>query len=192
MASSSISIFARRLSVAAAPRLRLLAAPARIAFSTQSQKITDPNDTHMHDEFRILETMLEENLHMVDEDKVAELRALMKSAPIAVDAPDGETDGHLREEMLEIQAIFEDVAPHKEQINARLSKLQALIAEAEKTYAVDAPDGEVDGHLQEEMEEINHIIVDAAAHEDSAKIDRKHKNEKAVRKEQARDAEHDW
>lgn len=189
MVSSSLSIFARRLSVAAAPRLRLLGAPARLAFST---KLADANDTHMHDQFEILETMLEKNLHMVDEDKIAELRALIKSAPIAVDAPDGETDGHLRDELMEIQAIFDDVAAHKEEINARLEKLQAAMADAEKTYAVDSPDGEVDGHLQEEMEEIEHIIKDAAAHEDGAKIERQHKMEAAVRKEQARDPEHDW
>ena len=188
----SLALFARRAAATISRRVAV-AQPLRFALSTNAQKVNetlagklDPNDTHMRDEFDVLEKMLQEG--WVDRKKVQELRDMVT----AVDAPDGETDGHLAEEMKEVQAIFDDVAAHKEEINARLAKLNAAIKENLKTYAVEAPDGEVDGHILEEMEEINHIIDDAAKLEDKDQIEYQHKMEEGVRKDRARDPEHDW
>jgi len=152
------------------------------------------NDTHMHDEFQVLEDMLEKNWHDVSEEEMKHLRdlATMKHAPMAVDGPDGDSDGHMAEELAEVKAIIDDVAAHKEEIKARLQKVAARVAENKKTFAVDSPDGETDGHIQEEMEEIKHIIEDAAAHEDKQKVLYQHKMEAAVRKDRAKDPEHDW
>lgn len=189
----SLSLLARRAAVTVSRRF-VMAQPVRVAFSTNARKVNetlagklDPDNTHMHDQFEILEKMLDEGL--VDRQKVRALRAMM---PMAVDAPDGDSDGHMAEEMKEIQAIFDDVAAHKDEINARLAKLHALMEENQKTFAVEAPDGEVDGHIMEEMEEINHIIDDAAKLEDKEQIEYQHKMEDAVAKERVRDPEHDW
>lgn len=64
------------------------------------------------------------------------------------------------------------------------------IKDARKTYAVDAPDGYDDGETKAGMEEANHIIDDVAKNKD--KINKQHVMEDAVKKERARDAEHDW
>lgn len=61
-----------------------------------------------------------------------------------------------------------------------------------KFIAVDAPDGETDGHIEEEMEEVKHIIDDASKYEDKEAIEHLHKLQDAVHKERARDPEHDW
>jgi hypothetical protein len=203
---SSLSLFARRLSLTVAARgPAVVRTFAKATLTTEgAKKISETlankptadyyDDTVMHDQFRILEDMLEKNLHNIDEEEVEELRQLIKTAPktFAVDAPDGETDGHWGEEMKEVNAILEDVAAHKDEIKARLSKLKEMMKENQKIFAVDSPDGEDDGHLKEELEEINHIIEDAAEHEDKEKIEYQHKMEDAVRKERARDPEHDW
>jgi hypothetical protein len=41
---------------------------------------------------------------------------------------------------------------------------------ASRAFAVDAPDGTPDGRIQEELREVEHIIEDAALHEDAADI----------------------
>ena len=200
---SALSILTRRLPVVAARSLtrsltRTTTPILRVALSTNAQKINETlankpgsglNDTHMHDQFEMLEKMMEHDIHV---DSVQELKAAMRRRPMAVDAPDGESDGHLAEEMQEIQSILDDVAAHKEEIKARLQKVAAAVKEAQRIYAVDSPDGETDGHIAEELEEIKHIIDDAAVHEDKKKIEYSHKMEDAVRKERARDPEHDW
>ena len=191
----SLSLFARRAAVNACRRVAV-SQPMRAALSTNARKVNetlaykmDSNDTHMHDQFEILEKMLDEGL--VDRKKVSELKAMWPKVT-AVDAPDGASDAELAAEMKEIQAIFDDVAAHKDEINARLAKLHAIMKENQKIFAVESPDGEVDGHIAEEMEEIKHIIDDAAKLEDKDQIDYQHKMEGAVRKERARDPEHDW
>ena len=50
-------------------------------------------------------------------------------------------------------------------------------------FAVDSPDGQVDGHLLEEMQTIGSFIDDAAVLEDKAKILYQQKLEELVKKE---------
>lgn len=114
---------------------------------------------------------------------MAELKEMMNEAKktYAVDALDGESGRHMKEEMKEVDHIIADATKHP-------VKDQSL-------YAVDAPDGEADGHLQEELAEINHIIDEAAKVEVGAlkeNIAQLHKVKDAIRKERARDPEHDW
>jgi hypothetical protein len=72
---------------------------------------------------------------------------------------------HSADEWLDAQEIinlFEDAGKQKKDIAAQIVKLKLRMADAKKTFAVDAPDGETDGHMQEEMEEVNRIIDDDA------------------------------
>lgn len=46
--------------------------------------------------------------------------------------------------------------------------------------------------MQEELEEVAHLIDDAAALEDKAEIDAEHAKVDAVRTEAERHPEHDW
>ena len=77
-------------------------------------------------------------------------------------------------------------------LESELSNLKSQVKEQQRIFAIDAPDGESDGHLQEELQEINHIIEDAAAVEEREAIEKKHKLEKETKKFHARDPEHDW
>jgi len=82
---------------------------------------------------------------------------------------------------------------HKiDSLESELSNLKRQVQEQQRIFAIDAPDGESDGHLQEELQEINHIIEDAAAVQDKEAIEKKHKLEKETKKFHARDPEHDW
>ncbi|CAB9507372.1 expressed unknown protein [Seminavis robusta] len=191
---SSLSLLLTRrttLTLASRAGSRLFVARAMNSSSAQPKKDyfnATSDDTNMHDQFQILEGLLEDNLNKADKNR----QALKRLVPMAVDATDGETDGHVQDELREIQVLLEEVAVSKEEIKERLAKLHVQMEEAQKIFAVDSPDGEVDGHIEEEMEEIKHIIDDAAEHEDKDKIEYQHKMEDAVRKDRARDPEHDW
>lgn len=92
----------------------------------------------------------------------------------------------------DIDSLFETAASQKEELSEQIASLRKMMEQAKDTFAVDAPDGIADARTKEEMEEINHIIQDAAEHEDKEKIDRQHKMDHAVQKDRARDPEHDW
>jgi len=62
----------------------------------------------------------------------------------------------------EIENLFNTAGQQKEEISTSIAELKAMMTEAKKTYAVDAPDGETDWHMKEEMIEVDHIIADAA------------------------------
>ena len=113
---------------------------------------------------------------------------------LAVDAPDGEPDVELSVEIEQVASIIDDVAKTENMIAIkRKHQIEADIAAgAKSTLAVDAPDGDSDGHVLEELQEIDQMIDDAALLEDKEAIVRQHKAEEAVRKDRARDPEHDW
>jgi outer membrane protein assembly factor BamB len=113
---------------------------------------------------------------------------------LAVDAPDGETDWHLQEEKLEINHIIEATANFEDPAVLKKKHMmeENMAAAAAKTFAVDAPDGDSDGHLQEELYEIKHIIDEASKVEDAEEIKLRHQAEQKVRQFHSRDAEHDW
>jgi hypothetical protein len=92
----------------------------------------------------------------------------------------------------DIDRLFETAASQKEELSQQIASLKKMMQEAKGTFAVDAPDGIADAGTKEEMEEVNHIIQDAAEHEDKDKIDRQHRMNHAVHKDRARDPEHDW
>lgn len=211
---NSLTLFARRSMTTAAVSRRTAPVFAQTALrawmsSTASKDPIEPansdyyddSNPSMHAQFEILEQMIEKNLHLttsgggtIDKDELKRLLHVAKTN-YAVDAPDGDSDEHLLAEMKEINKIISEDAAHQDEIQARIKKLKAAMREAEKIYAVDSPDGEDDGHLAEEMEEIKHLIDDAAIAENGElkkKILYQHKMEKAVQAERARDPEHDW
>lgn len=128
--------------------------------------------------------------------EVAKLKDLLEEGRkiVGVEGPDGEPDWVLQREEQVVQEIIEEQAHLEDAEAVRYEhKLQEqAIQEAKKTFAVDSPDGEVDGHILEEKAEINHIIDDQVVLEDQDAIQKAHMAEKAVRKEQARDPERDW
>ena len=64
--------------------------------------------------------------------------------------------------------------------------------ELDPAFAVDGPDGDSLGHELEEKLEVDHIIQEAAMHENKEYIEKVHKLEDDVKKFHARDPEHDW
>ena len=104
-----------------------------------------------------------------------------------------EFDGHLQyEQMRVLQESMPALANRIESLETELADLKAQMAEAQKVFAVDAPDGDSDAHKIEEQDEVNHIIDDAAVIEDKDEIEAKHKLQDDVKKYHARDPEHDW
>lgn len=110
--------------------------------------------------------------------ELKELMEMTKQA-FAVDAPDGTSDGYIKEEMEEARHIIDESAAleHKEDIEKRtaakkeaigqhLKELQELMETTKQAFAVDAPDGTSDGYIKEEMAEALHIIDDAAVPKD--------------------------
>ena len=151
-------------------------------------------DWHLKEEMSEVNHLIEDAAKLEDTDAVKrehQMAEELRKKIYAVDAPDGETDGHINEEMEEITHIIDDAAV-LEDTDAVKREHQMAEELNKKIFAVDAPDGETDGHINEEMEEITHIIDDAAVLEDKQAIIRKHALETAVRKEHAKDPEHDW
>ena len=52
----------------------------------------------------------------------------------------------------------------------------------QRIFAVEAPDGESDANLWEELDEVKHIIDDAAALENKEASENKHRREEDVQK----------
>lgn len=96
----------------------------------------------------------------------------------------------------EIEALFAKSAQQKGEISSQIVLLKAALQNARrgaKAFAVDSPDGVSDGQLQREFQQANRIInQQAKSHEDASKINKQHKIENEIRKERARDPEHDW
>lgn len=79
-----------------------------------------------------------------------------------------------------------------ENLEAEVRILRQRMKELDPAFAVDGPDGDSLGHELEEKLEVNHIIEEAAAHEDTKHVEKVHKLEEDVKKFHARDPEHDW
>jgi hypothetical protein len=219
-----VLLMARRMALVASRRVRptpaLFSLASKIALSTQADKAGDYSNLHEQMEAveHMFETANQDSLDPEHKKQIQELKAMLAQVKhsYAVDAPDGEPDAHLVEELSDAQAILEAsaAAKHREELRDHLVNIQAMfqrgtaeerkeelqerlddlkvLMEKTQAFAVDSPDGEVDGHIQEEMEEIKHIIDDAAVLEDKKKIEYQHKMDDAVRKDRARDPEHDW
>lgn len=218
MSSSSLALFARRATRIVSHRwVPMMAARnsraatsrvAAAAFSTNSQKVNDTlantptadyyDGTHMSEQFRAIDEMIEKNLHFMEEDVAQQLKGVIDSAKkvYAVEAPDGDADWLLKSELRNIQDMLnaspKTTPEQREELQARMARMKSLMEEAEKVIAVDAPDGESDAQVRDELREVNHIIEHAASHEDKGFVEYEHKMEHAVRKERARDPEKDW
>jgi hypothetical protein len=102
-----------------------------------------------------------------------------------------------------MDAFFEESGKHKQDISQELTEIQSLLrgfsgagaGGNKKLYAVDAPDGDCDGHVLEELEEVAHIIDDesrAAATKSTNPIEdeNKRKVKEQPLKQRASDPEH--
>lgn len=92
----------------------------------------------------------------------------------------------------EVEALFEKAAFQKENMSRQIEVLKASLMSARSGFAVDAPDGVSDFELNEGVKETSSIIDYAEKHENKEAIEKRHKMEDAVKKERARDPEHDW
>lgn len=166
----------------------------------------DP-DGHYQEELKEVQHMIASTLSQ----DAAEIYESRKFA--AVDAPDGDPDGRYQEELDGVKQMFEDtpkgltlekdvtVERNVEKIfvmdgNGHMkNEVEGSILEdavaARKVFAVDAPDGDSDGHWQEELDQVHHTMIDDM-HEDANKIQYQHKMNEGIRMERARDPEHDW
>ena len=99
-----------------------------------------------------------------------------------------EIGGLTTEQLLVLNEAFGKI----DTMQAELRNLRAKVQELDPTFGVDAPDGDSDGHVQEELQEVKHIIDEAAQHEDANLINKQHELEDDVHKFHARDPEHDW
>jgi hypothetical protein len=87
-----------------------------------------------------------------------DMKALIEDAKstFAVDAPDGETDWHVKAEMKEIKHIIDEASEVEDPavIQAKHEADADFFRETKHTTAVDAPDGDPDWYLKDQMAEI--------------------------------------
>jgi len=120
-------------------------------------------DAFAQEEMHQIKTLMDEVA--VWEDKVEvdarHAQAVEQQKTFAVDAPDGSCDAQFRDEILEIQNLMEDVAEMEDKEFVR--RLQAISDDLrKKVFAVDAPDGEADGDLKEEVKQAQSIVDEVA------------------------------
>jgi hypothetical protein len=99
------------------------------------------------------------------------------------------------------EALFHHAASQKSHISGQVTDLKKVLMEvtdlkkvlmeAQNNYAVDGPDGTADGQIEDDLVEIDKIIDYAVELEDVDVIN-KHEIEDAVKKDKARDHEHEW
>ena len=100
-----------------------------------------------------------------------------------------EVQGGLNAEQL---LVLDKMFGKLDNLETEVRELRAKLKELGPTFAVDAPDGDSLGHELEEKLEVDHIIEEAALHEDKKHVEKVHKLEEDVKKFHARDPEHDW
>lgn len=85
----------------------------------------------------------------------------------------------------EIDRLLEETVAQKAHITGQFEEFKAAMLDCKRTvsYAVDAPDGVNDGEVEDMLEDINHIIEDAAVLEDVEHIEHVHEEEAAMVKE---------
>jgi hypothetical protein len=153
---------------------------------TMSTEQVPPEDYYnghlMTDRLEYLDDMLDKTLAL--ESSLDELKTTYKQKKSAM------TQGNSSADM---EALFEKSAFQKENMSRQIEVLKASLKSARSSgYAVDAPDGVSDFEINEGVEGAASIIDYAEKHEDKDAINKRHNQEKAVKKEQARDPEHDW
>ena len=127
--------------------------------------------------------------------RVARMFSTAPQSSYAVEAPDGTPDDLIQEEMHEVEELIDFEAAHPEFRDAIIKQHEMdekMDAEARKIFAIEAPDGTSDDLLNEEIHEAEELLEINSLTEDAEKIDMRHQVETEVRKEQARDPEHDW
>lgn len=119
-------------------------------------------------------------------------RELKVDHEIAAHANDGSTGFYdipkSPEEMEKLNKLYHRI----DELEKELADVKKLVEENKRVFAVDAPDGESDYHIKEELEEVQHIIEDAAKVENKEEIEKQHEMQKKVKEFHARDPEHDW
>ena len=95
----------------------------------------------------------------------SELKKEHYKAQHAFDDSRGDFDApKTAEQMKELNHLYHKI----DALERDLASAKAMLRDAQRTFAIDAPDGESDGHIQEEMEEIKNIIDNAASKNDKA------------------------
>ena len=94
-------------------------------------------------------------------------------------------------EAVEMDALFEKSASQKALLSSQITELKTVLQNA-RAFASDGPDGTSDAELREASREVNRIINEAVKLEDVDAVRKQHAMDRAVKKEQARDPEHDW
>ena len=155
-----------------------------LSFSTQQTERVPPEDYvdgHLlTDHLEFLDDMLDKTLMM--EESMAELQDIYNEKRAAL------AD---LSEAVELDVLFEKSASKKALMSSQIAELKAVLNNA-RAYASDAPDGTSDAELRTNAKVVQEIIDDAAQIEDVDEVRMKHAMDRAVKKEQARDTEHDW
>lgn len=126
---------------------------------------------------------------------IQDLKAMLADSNriFAVDAPDGEPDANEKEDIVDINHWIDEAKMYEDKTLVDERQLmEELKKDGNRFLAVNAPDGESDGHFVEEQIEIENIIKDAAVHEDKETIEMTHYVDKEIRKDRAKGPEHDW
>lgn len=69
----------------------------------------------------------------------------------------------------EMEFLFHLAAKKKQELQEHLTDLQRSLAAAKSNFAVDAPDGESDGHIEEEIDTVKQILAEHVAHVEQEK-----------------------
>mmetsp|Transcript_54612 Transcript_54612/g.132639 ORF Transcript_54612/g.132639 Transcript_54612/m.132639 type:complete len:200 (-) Transcript_54612:568-1167(-) len=152
-----------------------------LSFSTERVPPEDYVDGHLlTDHLEYLDDMLDLTLKM--EESMAELQDLYNEKQAALAE---------LSDAVELDALFEKSASKKALMSSQIVELKAVLSNA-RAYASDAPDGTSDAEVRTNAKVVQEIIDDAAQIEDVDEVRMKHAMDRAVKKERARDTEHDW
>lgn len=69
----------------------------------------------------------------------------------------------------EMEFLFDLAARQKRELRDQLTEIQCSLAAAKTNFAVDAPDGESDGRMEEEMDAVQQILEEHVAHVEQEK-----------------------
>ena len=137
---------------AALPHAQTLLKTAAAAYYSPSPKDFVPDEDYYHghlmaDHLEYLEDMIDKSVQ------------LQETVRIVKDSHTAALDTNKKLKAQDVDRLISIARARNQEIAMQLDRLQVVMNDSKKTFAVDAPDGEPDWHVIEELEKVNDILT---------------------------------
>ena len=149
---SRMNLALRNSQHAALPHAKTLLKATAAAYYSPSPKEFVPDEDYYHghlmaDHLEYLEDMIDKSVQ------------LQETVRIVKDSHAAALDTNKKLKAQDVDRLISIARARNQEIAMQLERLQVVMDDNKKTFAVDAPDGEPDWHVIEELETVNELLA---------------------------------